>query len=81
MSIKRFTPDRHFQLIERILHDIVRIQLVDLVHDRVDIAAHRVGEEQELGPGQRLETSQSESICLKEFQSCSWNAGIGVAVA
>jgi hypothetical protein len=56
MSIKRLTPDRHLQLIKRILHHIVRIYLVDLLHDRINIRHERIREQEELGPRQRLET-------------------------
>lgn len=81
VSVKRLTAHRHFQLVERVLHHVVRIQLVNLVHDRLHIAAHRVGEEQELRARQRLEARQPEPVRLEELQACGWNARVGIAVA
>lgn len=69
MPIKSLTPHRHLQLIKRILHHIIRIQLVDPIHDSLHITGHGIRKEQELRPRQRLETCQSEPVRLEVFQS------------
>ena len=50
MPIKRLTPNRHFHLIERILHHIVRIQLIYPPQYPIDIRLLRFREDQELRP-------------------------------
>lgn len=67
MSIKRFTSHRHFQLVERVFHHVVRIQVVNLVDDGFHIAGHGVREKQEFSAGQRLEARQSELVRLEIF--------------
>lgn len=37
MPIKRLTPDRHLQLIERIFRHVIRVQFVHLPYDDIDI--------------------------------------------
>lgn len=69
MPIKGLAPHRHLELVERVLHHVVGIQLIDLVHDRVHAAGQGVGEEQEFRPSQRLEARQAEFIRLEEFQT------------
>ena len=69
MPVECFTPHRHLQLVEGILHHVVCIQLVDLVDDRVHVAGHWVCEEQELGAGQCLEARQSELLRFEIFQT------------
>lgn len=81
MPVECFTSHRHLQLVERVLHHIVRIQLVDLVHDGVHIAGHGVGEEQEFCARQCLEAGQAEPVRLEELQTCGWDARVGVGVA
>lgn len=81
VSVECFTAHRHLQLVERVLHHVVRIQLVNLVHDRLHIAAHGIGEEQEFSAGQCLEARQAEPVRLEELQARCWNARVGIAVA
>lgn len=81
MPVKCFTSYRHLQLVEGVLHHVVRIQLVDLVHDCLHVAGHGIREEQELGACQCLETGQAEPVRLEVLQPCSWDARVGIAVA
>jgi len=69
MSVECFAPHRHFQLVEGILHHVVRIQFVDLIDDDLHVARHGVGKEQKFGAGQRLEACQSELVRLEVFQT------------
>lgn len=78
MPIEGFAPHRHLELIERILHDIVGVQLVDLFHDNVDIGHERVGEEQELRPRQRLKAGEAELVGFEAFEACRGEAGVRV---
>ncbi len=65
MTIKRFTLDRHINLIERIFHDIVGVELIDTPHDDVDVGLIGFGEEQEFGPRQGLEALHPEVLALE----------------
>lgn len=69
MPVKRLTPHRHLQLVERVLHHVVGVELVDLIHNRVHITGHRVREEQELSSRQGLEAGQSELFRLEMLQA------------
>lgn len=68
MAIERLTPDRHLQTIKRILHHIIRVELVHLAHDNVDIRLLRLREEQKLGPRHRLEARQPEQPGLQHLE-------------
>lgn len=81
MPIKRLTAHGHLQLVERVLHHVVSVQLVNLVHDGVHIASHWVREEQELGSRQGLEASQTELLSLEMFQARCRDAGVGIGEA
>lgn len=76
MSVKRITSDGHLQLVERILHDIVGIQLIDLAHHGIHVLHQRVGEEKELGPGQGLEAGQAKLVGFKHLDSSLWYSGV-----
>lgn len=54
MPIKGLALDRHIDLVEGVLHDVVRIQLVDLADDDIHVRLVRLGEEQELRARQSL---------------------------
>ena len=69
MPVKRLTPHRHLQLIERIFHHIIRIQLIDPPHNHIHIRLLRLGEQQELRPGHRLEARQAEERRLEHFDA------------
>lgn len=69
MSIKRFALDRHINLIEGILHDIIRIELVHLADDDVHVGLVGFGEEEEFGARQGLEALQTEMVTLQGFQA------------
>ena len=47
MPIKRLTPDGHLNLVERILHHIVCVELVDAPKDHVCVGLLGIGEDQE----------------------------------
>ena len=81
MPIKCLTPHRHLELIERILHHVVRIELIDLLHDCLHIASHRIRKQQEFRPRQSLETCQSELVGLEVIQASYWHAGIRIGVS
>ena len=56
MTIKGLAFDGHIDLIERILHHVIGVQLVHATEDDVDVRLMRLREQEELGPGQGLET-------------------------
>ena len=60
MPLESLTAHRHLQLIEGILHHVIRIQLVHLPHHNVHIRLLGLREEQELGPAGRLEAREPE---------------------
>ena len=77
MSIKRLTPNRHFQLIERILRHVIRVQFVHLPSDNIDIWLMWFREQEELRAGKCLETSQTEVGGFEDFNARSlvgWDA-------
>ena len=77
MPIKCFTPNWHFQLIEGVLRHIVRIQLVHLPCDDIDVWLVWLGEQEKLCARKCLEASQAEMGRLEDFNACSlvgWNA-------
>lgn len=60
LPIKCFTPDRHLQLIEWILHHIICIQLIDPPSNHIHVRLLRLREQQKLEAGKRLEAGQAE---------------------
>ena len=77
MPIKRLAPDWHFQLIEGILCHIIRVQLVQLFHDDINVWLMWLREEEKLGAGERLEAGKAEVGRFEDFNACSligWNA-------
>lgn len=81
MPIESLTSHRHLKLIERILHNIIRIQLINLIHNRFHTPRNRIREKQELGPRQGLETSQSKLVRLELFETRDRDTGDWVAVS
>lgn len=80
MPIKSFTPNRHFQLIERILRHIIRIQFVHLPNDDIDVWLVWFREQEKLRTSKCLEASQAEVGRFEDFDACSlvgWNAERG----
>nr|POF26283.1 hypothetical protein CFP56_22432 [Quercus suber] len=63
-SLKLLHPHRHLHAIERVLHDIVPIQLIAPPHHHIRIWLFGAREEQELDPRWRLETRQAEMAGL-----------------
>lgn len=69
LPLPRLTPNRIINGIERILHHIIGIQLVDIPNDTVDIRLQRLREEQELGARERLEALQPEVLRLEHLDA------------
>ena len=69
MPLKSLTPHRHLRLIKRILHHVVRIQLVDPPHDNLHIGLARFREQQELRARERLEARQAEEGSFEDFDA------------
>lgn len=81
MAVECFTSHRHLELVKRVLHHEIGVQLVDLVHDRVHATRRRIREKQEFSPRQRLEACQTEAVGLEKFQARHWDSGVGVAIS
>ena len=81
MPIERLTSNRHLQLVKRVLHHIIRIQLVNLIHDHIDIPRERIGKQQEFRPRQRLEARKPELVrfeVLEPGRRGAWDrVGVG----
>lgn len=58
--IELLAPNRHLNGIERILHDVIRIQFIYPLHHSIDIRLLGLSEEQELDTGLCLETLDAE---------------------
>lgn len=69
MPIKDLGANRHFQLIKRVLHHIVRVQLVDPLDNRLHIRLRRLREEQEFHATDRLKTRQPEQARLQHLDA------------
>ncbi len=69
LAIKHLTPDRVIDLVKRVLHHVVRVQLIDLLQDRIHILLRRLREYQKLGPRQRLKALQPEVLRLQHFDA------------
>jgi hypothetical protein len=54
-------------LVKRVLHHIVRIQVVDPSRNRIHIRLIGIREEEELGPRKRGEALQPKVLGLKHF--------------
>jgi hypothetical protein len=72
-----FHPDRHLGLVERVLHDVVGVPLVDALDDGIDIRHERVGDQEELGAGVSLETGQSEEGRFQRLEPGDWEGRVG----
>lgn len=67
--IKLLTSHRHLQGIERILHDIVGVELINLRDNRITVRLVRFGEEQEFHAGRCLKARQAEIRSLEHFEA------------
>jgi hypothetical protein len=65
MPIECLASHWHFGLIEWVLHHKVRIKFVNLLYDCVHVSGHRIREQQEFCPRQRLEARQSKLVGLE----------------
>ena len=74
MPIEALAPDGHLGLIEGVLHHVIGVQLVDPPHDDLDVGLLGLGEEEELGPRECLETGQAEEGRLEDFETCEGGA-------
>jgi len=61
-TVEFLAPYWHLHSIERVLHDIVGVQLIDPPHHRVDIWLVGLRKEQELDTGLRLEALHAEVL-------------------
>lgn len=80
MPIKCLASHWHFNLIEWILHHIVRIELVNFLDDRVHATSQGIREQQEFCPRQGLKTGQSKLVGLEIIQAGDWHTGVWVGV-
>lgn len=55
MPIKSLTPNRHLQLIKWVLHNIIRVNLIDLLQHDIDVRRDGIRKEKKLDAGDRLE--------------------------
>ena len=67
--IKLVASNRHLQRIKRILHHKIRVQLVALLDDDIDICLGRLREQQELDSRRRLEAAQAEVRRFQDFET------------
>ncbi|KAJ5462180.1 hypothetical protein N7530_010385 [Penicillium desertorum] len=81
MPIECLASHRHLNLVEWILHHIVRIELVDLLYDCVHAASQGIRKQQELRPGESLKASHSKLVGLEVIQAGDWYTGVWVGVA
>ncbi len=79
MPIPSLTPDRHLDLIERILHHIVRIQLIHLPNNHIHIRLMRFRKQEKLRAGQGLEACQAEGLRFEDLDAGfgGWREGEG----
>lgn len=80
MPVECLASHWHFDLVERILHYEVRIELVDLLHDRIHVAGQGIREQEELCARQCLETGQSKLVGLEVVQTSHWYAWVRIGV-
>lgn len=67
LPLPNITPNGHLHLIKRILHNIIRIKLINSLRNSIDIWLIRFREQQELGPRQCLKALQAEVFCFQHF--------------
>lgn len=66
--VKHLTADGHLQLVERVLHDVVRVQLVDPPRGHIHVRLGVVGVQEELGARHGVEALQAEVLCLHDLE-------------
>lgn len=67
--IKLLAPHRHLQRIERILHHIVGIELIDLPHNSIAIRLMRLRKQQKLDTRRRLKARQPEIRAFEHLEA------------
>lgn len=67
--IKHLTPDGHLQLVERVLHNIVRVQLVDPPRGDIHVRLRRISENEELGTRHGVEALKAKVLRLHDLQA------------
>jgi hypothetical protein len=75
--IPALDPHRHLELVERVLHDVIRVALIHALHDGVDVRHERVGYEQEFASRVGLETAEPEEGGFERFNASYGDVGVG----
>lgn len=66
--VKHLTPNGHLQLVEGILHDVVRVQLVDPPRGHIHVRLGVVSVQEELGARHGVEALQAEVLRLHDLE-------------
>lgn len=64
-SIPGLHSDWHLQLIEGVLHDIVRIPIINALHDNIHVRCQGIREKEKLSARQGLKARQAEKLGFK----------------
>ena len=68
-TVELVAPNGHLDSVERVLHDVVGVQLVDFLHHDVDIGLLRLSEEKKLGARLCLEALNAEMAGLEDLDA------------
>ncbi|KAL6403094.1 putative multiubiquitin chain binding protein (MBP1) [Ilyonectria robusta] len=66
--VKNVTPDGHLQGVKGVLHDVIRVQVVDAADGDVDIGLRGVGEDEEFGARQGGVALHAEVLRLQDLE-------------
>lgn len=69
--IKHFASDGHLQLVKRILHDIIGVQIIDPSRGYIHVCLCSVGEDQELGARHGVKALQAKVLRLHNLETRS----------
>ena len=69
------SPDWHIHLIKRILHNIIRIQFVNLPHYNIDVRLVRFRKQEKFGPREGLKTCEAKEGTFEDFEASVGGSG------
>ena len=69
MPIEALAPNGHLGLVEGVLHDIIRVELVVAAHDVLEVRLLGLREQEELGPREGLKAGEAEEGRFQDLEA------------
>jgi hypothetical protein len=69
VDVEKLATDRHFNLIERILQDVISVEFINVSKEALHVRSPRFTNHKELCSWERLETMEIESVGFEKLDA------------